>query len=68
MDVIQTETSVRACSGVPQSLTVLREFLSELGRATTAYYEATPDRLEQARQEYQEALRQFNGAAESPQV
>lgn len=34
--------------------------LCELGRATTAYHEALPDRVEYARQEYQEALRRFN--------
>ena len=34
--------------------------LSELGRATTAYFEATPERVEGARLEYMEALRIFN--------
>ena len=41
-----------------------RNVLSELGRATTAYYEATPDRLEQAQQEYEEALRRFNAVSQ----
>jgi len=40
--------------------------LSELGRATTAYHDATPDRLEQARREYEEALRNFNAMTDSP--
>ena len=48
----------------PQTWTVPQEVLSELGRATTAYYEATPDRLEKARQEYEEALRRFNAVSE----
>ena len=42
----------------------MRELLSELGRATTAYYETTPDRLEQARREYEEALRKFDATSE----
>ena len=33
--------------------------LSELGRATTAYHEAPPEEMENARQEYEEALRNF---------
>jgi len=33
--------------------------LGELGRATTAYHEATPDRFEAARQEYERALHSF---------
>ncbi len=49
-------------------LTVPQEVLSELGRATTAYYEATPDMWEQARREYEEALRQFNATREVPQL
>jgi hypothetical protein len=36
------------------------EILSELGQATTAYHEAPPDRLEYARQEYEDVLRRFN--------
>lgn len=35
------------------------EPLGELGRATTAYHEAAPDRMEDARLEYEEALRRF---------
>jgi len=35
------------------------EPLCELGRATTAYHEAAPDRMEDARLEYEEALRRF---------
>jgi len=34
--------------------------LSELGRTTTAYHDAPIDRIEDARQEYLEALRNFN--------
>jgi hypothetical protein len=36
--------------------------LGELGRATTAYHEATPDRLEDARLEYERALNSFRNA------
>ena len=39
---------------------ILLELLGELGRATTAYHEALPDRVECARQEYEESLRRFN--------
>ena len=38
------------------------EALGELGRATTAYHDAPPERVENARQEYEEALRRFNAA------
>ena len=56
-------TGLEGDCGVPEALTACREDgLSELGRATTAYFDATPDRMEQARQEYEEALRQFNAA------
>jgi hypothetical protein len=34
--------------------------LGELGRATTAYHEATPDCIEAARDEYERVLRTFN--------
>jgi hypothetical protein len=44
------------------SQSVSLEILCELGRATTAYHEATPDRAENARQEYEEALRRFNAS------
>jgi hypothetical protein len=40
------------------------ELLSELGQATTAYHEAPPDRLEDARQEYEAVLRKFNSMLE----
>ena len=46
--------------GVSHIAPIPQEILSELGRATTAYHEATPDRLEQARQEYEEALRRLH--------
>jgi hypothetical protein len=39
--------------------------LCELGRATTAYHEAPPERVEDARLEYEEALRRFNDTADS---
>lgn len=52
-----------AISGASATLAVPREILSELGRATTAYHDATPDRLEQARQEYEEALQKFNATS-----
>jgi hypothetical protein len=35
------------------------ELLCELGRATTAYHEAPPERIEDARMQYEEALRRF---------
>ena len=38
------------------------DWLGELGRVTTAYHEATPDRLENARQEYERVLRCFKQA------
>ena len=60
---IQEESYAQPDSAAaPYRLAVPREMLSELSRATTAYYEATPDRLEQAQREYEEALRKFNGA------
>jgi hypothetical protein len=39
--------------------------LSELGRATTLYHDAPPERLEHARVEYETALRKFKGGANS---
>ncbi len=36
--------------------------LSELSRATTAYHEAAPDSIEDAREQYLEALRNFQAA------
>jgi hypothetical protein len=48
-------------SSASQQIFVMhQEIISELGRATTAYFEATPDRLEQYRYEYEEALRRFD--------
>jgi hypothetical protein len=41
--------------------------LRELAAATTAYHEAPPDRLEQARVVYQEVLQRFN-LAQSTEV
>ncbi len=38
------------------------DLLSELGRATTAYHEAPPDRVESARLEYEDVLLRFNSA------
>ncbi len=35
------------------------ELLAELGRATTVYHEAPPDRLEVAREEYERVLVKF---------
>lgn len=35
------------------------ERLCELARATTAYHEAPPERFENARQQYEDALRAF---------
>jgi hypothetical protein len=40
------------------------DVLWELGRATTAYHEAPPERVEIARQEYEEALRKFYATQE----
>ena len=36
------------------------DVLGELGRATTAYHEAPPERLETARKDYERALHTFN--------
>jgi len=47
------------------SASVSLEVLSELGRATTAYHQATPDRVESARQAYEEALRKFKASLET---
>jgi hypothetical protein len=63
MDVPQSSTGAMAASAASATLAVPREILSELGRATTAYHDATPDRLEQARQEYEEALQKFNATS-----
>jgi hypothetical protein len=41
------------------------EILSELSHATTVYHEAAPDGLEEARQNYLEALRKFNQVVDS---
>jgi hypothetical protein len=41
------------------------ELLSELSRTTTAYHEATVDCLEEAREQYFTALRNFNAAQET---
>jgi len=38
------------------------DFLSELSRKTTAYHDAPIDRIDDAREEYLEALRKFNQA------
>ena len=38
------------------------EVLKALAAATTQYYEASPDRLELARLQYEEALHEFNSA------
>jgi len=43
---------------------IVDDFLSELSRATTAYHDAPIDLMEDARQEYLEALRNFNSAQE----
>jgi hypothetical protein len=40
------------------------DVLCELGRATTAYHEAPPERVEIARKEYEEALRKFYATQE----
>lgn len=41
------------------------DLLSELSRKTTAYHDATVDRIEDARAEYLEALRSFNSARDA---
>ena len=64
MAVILSGNSANPGGEVPHIPTVPQEILSELGRATTAYYEALPDRLEQTRREYEEALRQFNATSD----
>lgn len=64
MATVRQEIGVYSGSTAAQGFSTPQEILSELGRATTAYYEATPDKLEQARQEYEQALRKFNAASE----
>ena len=66
MASIHQGTGANPVGAAPPAFKIPQEILSELGRATTAYYEATPDRLEQARQEYEEALRRFHGVSMSP--
>jgi hypothetical protein len=56
----EQENGCNQSSASQQVFIVHQEVISELGRATTAYFEATPDRLEQYRQEYEEALRKFD--------
>lgn len=56
------EDAVRGVRAREGSESIDLEVLIELGRATTAYHEAPPDRVEYARQEYEEALRNFNAA------
>jgi hypothetical protein len=51
-NIIQLSHDASAASNAPDAL-------GELGRATTALYDAPPDRLAQARLEYREALRKF---------
>jgi hypothetical protein len=41
------------------------ERLCELARATTAYHEAPPERFENARQEYEDALRAFKAIVDA---
>ena len=50
-------TSSRGVAAIPLDI------LSELARATTAYHEAAPDRVEYARVVYEEALRKFRATA-----
>ena len=47
----------------PISETHTVDALTELGRATTLYHEAPPERFEAARQQYEEALRVFKAGA-----
>ncbi len=52
----------RSMSTIPEPIpseAIPLEILIELGQATTAYHEATPDRLAQARLQYEAALRRF---------
>lgn len=42
------------------------DFLSDLSRKTTAYHDAPVDQMEDAREEYMEALRNFNSAQDGP--
>jgi hypothetical protein len=61
----ESNSSARYDGLTPQWRTIPEDILSELGRTTTAYHEATPDRFEDARQEYEEALRKFNTRCEA---
>ena len=55
---IQTEPQNAADTGMT-SYEMHGDALSELGRATTLYHEAPPEQLENAREEYEQALRRF---------
>jgi len=59
MKMTMNAAAGEACDQNPLD-TVSVDTLSELGRATTAYFEAAPERVEGARLEYMEALRIFN--------
>jgi hypothetical protein len=59
-----TDGTFRPTEMSQNSHSISLELLSELGQATTAYHEAPPDRLEDARQEYEAVLRKFNSMLE----
>lgn len=44
------------------------EILRALAVATTVYYEASPDRIEKARLQYEEVLEKFNRVRATPTV
>jgi len=64
MATIQPAPDADFAARARQKVAVPPEILSELGRATTAYYEAAPDKLEQARREYEEVLRRFKATSD----
>jgi hypothetical protein len=54
------EVTMRSSMGAYfTSDSMVHERLCELARATTAYHEAPPERVEDARQQYEDALRAF---------
>jgi len=62
-DFLNTDTKTETRSMSPISETHTVDALTELGRATTLYHEAPPERFEAARQQYEEALRVFKAGA-----
>jgi len=60
------EVTIQSSMGAAlTSDSMMHERLCELARATTAYHEALPERVENARQEYEDAVRAFKAIVDS---